>query len=403
MAKLLWGQVYYKEHFAGILREEPGERISFSYDDHYLNANHPPIAYTLPLRQNPYISYAGLPPFFDNLVAEGWMENAQTRLLGKRISSRFELLLSFGQDCAGAVSIIDPEPSELTLSLSDITDAKEIAVMASRASLSGVQPKLTLIERSEKLYPAKNGETSTHIAKFPSQDHNDLVINEYLSTLAFKALLPEDDVVHLHIGKIEGFTEPALIIKRFDRGNNNERIHFEEFNQLLGFSSRAKYDGSHKDLADFIRNAKGSMPIEIYRLYLRILAGLLLGNTDMHLKNFAMFHTNTGFRLTPTYDTVSAALYDYKTIALAIGGTSNLVIGKLKPNHIIKLGTEFQLSHEAIHMAFTHLSKHMDAAKQAITDAAIKTLPLKKQLIDLLEKRWNGTFALIGQKLLKKR
>ncbi len=53
-------------------------------------------------------------------------------------------------------------------------------------------------------------------------------------------------------------------------------------------------------MADFIRATPGCLPVEIYRLYLRILAGLLLGNTDMHFKNFAMFHTPEGLRLTLT-------------------------------------------------------------------------------------------------------
>ena len=33
MANLIWGKVYYKEHFAGFLREEPGERASFHIHD----------------------------------------------------------------------------------------------------------------------------------------------------------------------------------------------------------------------------------------------------------------------------------------------------------------------------------------------------------------------------------
>lgn len=66
------------------------------------------------------------------------------------------------------------------------------------------------------------------------------------------------------------------------------------------------------------------LPAEIYRLYLRILAGLLLGNTDMHLKNFAMFCTDAGLRLSPAYDAISASLYGYKTIALSIDGAANL-------------------------------------------------------------------------------
>ncbi len=56
--------------------------MSFTYDTSYLNAEQPAIAYTLSLRPEPFISQSGLPPFFDNLVAEGWLEEAQTRLLG---------------------------------------------------------------------------------------------------------------------------------------------------------------------------------------------------------------------------------------------------------------------------------------------------------------------------------
>ncbi len=168
MANLLWGKVYYKDHFAGFLREEPGERTSFIYDPSYLDAGHPAIAYTLPLRPEPHIGQAGLHPFFDNLVAEGWLEGAQTRLLNKRAARRFELLLAFGQDCAGAVSVIDPEPSAISQALMDMDDPKQVAILRGRASLSGIQPKLAAVERNGKLRPACVGELSTHIVKFRS-------------------------------------------------------------------------------------------------------------------------------------------------------------------------------------------------------------------------------------------
>lgn len=402
MATLLIGKVYYNEHFAGYLQQEPGDRTSFTYDEGYLNAGLPPISHTLPSRLESYINQAGLHPFFDNLVSEGWMENVQTRLLGKREASRFELLLAFGQDCAGAVSIVDADPARLTEAFVSTGDLKEMAVMTGRASLSGIQPKLTLVERDGKLHPTKIGELSTHIAKFPSLNHDDLVINEYLTTLAFKALLPGDSVVDLWIGEIEGLSDQALIIKRFDRGIGGKRIHFEEFGQLLGLPSRAKYDGAYKGMADFIRKTRDCIPAEIYRLYLRILAGLMLGNTDMHLKNFAMLHTSEGLRLTPSYDQVAAALYQYKTVALAIGGSANLSIGDLKPRNIIKLGEEFLLPSGAIKMACDQLCKNKEAAKETISAAKIGTVNLKDQLIKLVDKRWNGTFALIGQSLSTK-
>jgi serine/threonine-protein kinase HipA len=345
-----------------------------------------------------------LPPFFDNLVSEGWLEQAQTRLLGRREVTRFELLLAFGFDCAGAVSIIDPEPSALSDAMLDLDDPKEMAVLTSRASLSGVQPKLAIVEEGGFYRPARVNEPSTHIAKFPSANHPDLTLNEYLTTRAFKALLPDDAVVDLGIAEVKGLGEPALMIKRFDRApqkNGGGRLHFEEFNQLLGRSSRTKYDGAHKDMADFILNTDGCLPTQAYLLYRRILAGLLLGNTDMHLKNFAMFHTDAGLRLTPSYDQVAASLYNYKTLALKIAGSKDHPIGDLKARHLALLGDEFGLSPAAINMAAQGLEKHIEAAKAAIHDAPHGGADLKDNLIKLIGKRWNGTFqnlaALIGK------
>src|SRR3990167_787616 len=402
MAQLLWGKVYFQEQLAGILSQEPGDRVSFTYDSTYLASGYPAIAHTLPLSQTPYITTEGLPPFFDNLVAEGWLEEAQTRLLAKRMASRFELLLAFGADCAGAVSVIDAEPFRLSTNLLDLNDPKEMAVLTSRASLSGIQPKLAIVQRNNRYYPAKIGEISTHIAKFPSHKHPDLLQNEYLTLQAIQALLPDDQIVEITIDSIEGLTEPALIIKRFDRAPQ-VRLHFEEFNQLLGRTAFAKYDGSYQEMAHFIHTTPGCLPVEVFRLFSRILAGLLLGNTDMHFKNFALFHTPQGMRLTPIYDMVAATLYSYKTLALAIGHTHNLQLGQLKAKHILALGNEFTLSQAAMHLAVKTLEKNKDAAKAAITDADINQATyLKNQLIDCMEKRWNGTFALIGQSLLKK-
>ncbi|TKB65667.1 MAG: HipA domain-containing protein, partial [Nitrospira sp.] len=300
----------------------------------------------------------------------------------------------------GAVSVIDPEPQERGTIQPD--NPMDLAIMAGRASLSGIQPKLALIERDGQLRPARTDELSTHIAKFASPRHDDLLANEYLTTKALKALLPDEDIVDLRLGRIDGFKDPALIIKRFDRTGDGQRIHFEEFNQLLGYPSEAKYEGSHKSMADFIRQTPGCLPAEIYRLYLRILAGLLLGNTDMHLKNFAMFHTEAGLRLTPAYDAVAAALYGYNTIALSISGNANIPLGDLKARALISLGEEFGLPAPAIAMAAGQLERRREAARDAIAESKTGAAELRDAIINLMEKRWNGTFALIGKSLSKK-
>jgi len=42
MAEFLYGHVYYHDRFAGLLRQEPGDRCSFLYDGEFLR----PVSYT---------------------------------------------------------------------------------------------------------------------------------------------------------------------------------------------------------------------------------------------------------------------------------------------------------------------------------------------------------------------
>src|ERR1051325_3781867 len=113
MADLRYGNVYAfpppggDASFAGILREHPDGSFTFTYDQSYLEAGHSAIGFTLPLQFGPIATRAGLHPFFDNLVAEGWLANAQSRALGILPNDRFGRLLTFGEDCIGAVSVRD--------------------------------------------------------------------------------------------------------------------------------------------------------------------------------------------------------------------------------------------------------------------------------------------------------
>lgn len=403
MAELLWGKVYYQNQFAGYLRQEPGERYTFSYDLNYLNSGNPAIAHTLPLSEQLFISEQQLPAFFDNLVAEGWLQEAQSRMLGKRNATRFELLLAFGFDCAGAVSVVDPEPAALSMQRLDRSNPINLAAYKSRASLSGIQPKLVLVKENKKFRLAESGELSTYIAKLPSPTIIDILHNEYLTLIACQALLPEDDVVEVVFEPLPEIAEEALIIKRFDRKDDNSRIHFEEFNQLLNLPSRFKYDGAYSDMAKFIRQTPECLPTEVYRLYKRILVGILTGNTDMHLKNFAMLHTSEGLRLTPNYDQVAAAVYEpFQSMALALNGAQDRLISKLKPKDVIALGYEFKLANPVINLVVNDLAKKIEAAKDAVNEASLKQNAMKTKIIKFMEKRWNGTFSLIGQQLSKK-
>ncbi|MBN1282968.1 MAG: HipA domain-containing protein [Proteobacteria bacterium] len=403
MAKTLWGKIYFRDIYAGRLQEEPGGRVAFTYDASYLEGDQPAIAHTLPLGPEPHVSESGLPPFFDNLVAEGWLRSAQARALGVNPNNRFALLLGFGFDLAGAVSIIDPEAQEhKTL---DHTDEATLAALLGRASLSGIQRKLLVVPDGRNYRPVGPGELSTHIAKLPSGNLADIIELEYLTTRAVRKLLPGDDVVDMEIVTIPSIKEQAIIIPRFDRTPTAKRIHFEEFNQLLGrHSGDEKYEGAYEDMGRFILDTPGCIPAEADRLLRRILAALLVGNTDAHFKNFAMFHTRDGLRLTPSYDLVASALYkEYQSIALSVAGIENLAIGKLKSKHLLEMGRGFGVRIDAIVAAVETIGERLPAAQEEVSKSDVGPKRLRDELINRMEKRWNGSFKLTGELWSKRR
>ena len=402
MAANLWGKVYFQDTFAGILSQEAGGRCSFQYDKSYLDTDLSAISFTLPKQPEPHIYEDGLHPFFDNLCAEGWLKNAQARALGLRKNDRFALLLAFGADLAGAVHIEDPKPMhDVNI---DLDDPENYAALTARASLSGVQPKLGAIKEGRKYRAVRRGEQATHIAKLPSGSHPNIVEYEYLTMQACRALLKGDEVAELEISPLKAVAESALLIKRFDRLADGTRLHFEEFNQLLSKKSEDKYDGCYEDMAAFIlENPAICLKAECDTLFRRIMACILTGNTDAHLKNFAMMHTEDGLRLTPSYDLVAAAVYpEYQAIALGIEQAFDMPIGKLNAKNIVRLANLFDLPDGAIKFAVEEFAGRMDKAHGNIDKAKNIDQGIKDKLHEQMEKRWNGIFASIGTYLSKK-
>jgi serine/threonine-protein kinase HipA len=349
------------------------------------------------LTVNPRFS-DGLHPYFDNLVAEGWLAGAQARALGVPRDNRFARLLAFGHDCIGAVSVRDPRPTRQPDL--DAGAPEELAALASRASISGVQPKLLAIRTAAGYRPARADETSTHIAKLPSSNLSGIVELEYLSTVAGAALLPDDRVVELEVAEVKGVRGDCLLVKRFDR-TPESKLHWEEFSQLLDRPAEARYDGSYSEMADFIRRNPRAEPADIDRLFRRVLACILVGNNDAHLKNFGMIYEGDRMRLAPVYDFLAVALYPEFNSALALrigSGPNPRDIAGLGAKHVEALAKSFALSRTALLEAVRDLESRREAAEEAVSSAAAGRPAQKKKLIEYMRKRWNGAFRSIGRK-----
>jgi serine/threonine-protein kinase HipA len=399
MAEFLYGHVYFQDRFAGLLRQESGDRCSFTYDSEYLQHGMPAIALTLPLQTEAHIYPGRLHPFFDNLLAEGRLAMIEARWLGVTVEDRFARLLAFGGDCIGAVTVRDPKPRPPAGEMP--ATAEEIAALASRASISGVQAKLLTVETGTGFRPAREGELSTHIAKLPSGNLPEIVQLEQLSTLAARILLPDDEVVEARIAPVEGIAGECLLIRRFDRQRMDSgaviKLHFEEFNQVLGHLSDAKYEGDYAAMANVLRRNPRCFLLDVERLFQRILVSILLGNNDAHLKNFGLLYVDERLRLAPFYDVLAVALYSEFSrtgMALRLGpGTNPQDLAGIGERHLSALATSFGFGKAAVREAVHDLGRRIEAAQESVRQAPYGSRTLKNQLADYMRRRWNGTFA----------
>ena len=101
-------EVYFEDRLAGVLTQTSDE-FRFLYNSRYL-AGGTPLSFNLPLREEAYVSQQ-LFPFFENLVAEGWLRKQQSQRQKIDESDRFGLLLLNGKDLVGAVTVVKANPS----------------------------------------------------------------------------------------------------------------------------------------------------------------------------------------------------------------------------------------------------------------------------------------------------
>lgn len=372
------------------------DRFVFQYHPSYLaDPKSPAISYNLP-KQEKRFSFYDIPPFFDNLPAEGWFGKAQGSALsmspdfidgdGEPMEKRYHRLMMFGRDCPGAVwaTYVKNDPGLMERNHEDII----AAALQSRASISGMQPKLLAIMDHSKLRPTHYWETSTHIVKLegePGSGRPNVTEAEYMSIKATHTLLPKDKTVNAELTKLhlpDGHTRNVLAIERFDRTKTAEgKVHFEEFNQLLDQGNHARYHGAYKQVADFIRDKAGHEQVKIF--YARLLSQFVLGNVDNHLKNFAMFH-NGHWELTPSYDLAPSVNYCKKgQLALFTSGESfhssdqskpgtfvqsdvRLEYSMLDPKKLVTMGRHFGLEMDEIKQIMRDLVARIPEAKEAI-------------------------------------
>ncbi len=107
---------------------------------------------------------------------------------------------------------------------------------------------------------------------------------------------------------IKGNTGLAYITRRIDRKVNKDNIEMlamEDFCQLDLRLTEDKYRGSYERCAKIIAMHSSRIGIDMAEFFIRLVFSFIVGNSDMHLKNFSLIETAEGsgeYVLSPAYD-----------------------------------------------------------------------------------------------------
>lgn len=323
----------------GTLTLLPGDRTLFAFTESYIDdPNRPTLslsfkeATTGGLITDVPVTTARVPNFFSNLLPEGAMRGYLAGRAGVKSAREFFLLWVLGQDLPGALRIL---PSDRR-SLPDINGSEDDAKKQQREqamlrfSIAGVQLKFSAVtDATGGLSIPVKGVGGSWIVKLPSTQFEGVPENEYSMMLLAREIgidVPEIQLVATE--KISGLPSemeqvkgPAFAIKRFDRDDENGGIHIEDFAQVFGIFPEAKYrKASYRNIAEVLSAEVGEAGVvEFLR---RIIFNALIGNADMHLKNWSLIYPDRRTAaLAPAYDFVA-------TIPYPVDGNMALTFGK---------------------------------------------------------------------------
>lgn len=317
-------RVYVGGTFAGVLeRLESGYR--FQYDADYKG---PPVFLNLPLRAGSK-TWEPFPPGFDGLLPEGVLLE-QLLVAGKLDrSDKWGQLMAVGGDLTGFLSVISEKEAEETPTSARVAERRKARAKiqpgagalpyawselvtfhsreAPRMSLSGVQPKVSAVFSRKEGQFRMVTERGSYILKPSPQAYPEAAANEALSmALAAEAGI---DVPHCGlVGSRDG--HPVFWIERFDRQGpgNQTRLRVEDACQVLEVPSSWKYLGNLETLVRAIRAFTSNPTLQLARFFDRVLFNWVIGNGDMHLKNWSLIENGPLIELAPAYDYLNTSI-----------------------------------------------------------------------------------------------
>ena len=195
-------------------------------------------------------------------------------------------------------------------------EANEAVKSVGRISLSGAQPKFSIVVDDDKLRYIREGEQGTFILKprptaYQIINRDFCVANEHVTMQIASQVYGIETAANALCFFDDG--TPAYITRRFDV-HSKGKYKQEDFAALLGYTkdnagSNYKYDkASYEECAEVIHRYVKATLIDIRRFFRIILFNFVTLNDDAHLKNFSLIERNGEYRLSPAYDLINTSL-----------------------------------------------------------------------------------------------
>ena len=192
----------------------------------------------------------------------------------------------------------------------DHTQIRQIAkaVIRTRTAVPGVQAKLSLdIQKVEGEIERFTivGLQGRYILKPQTEKY---------------AELPENEDLTMHLAEQAGITvvphclarfadgRLVYLTKRIDRTKKSEKIVMEDLCQLSEQLTEKKYRGSYEKISKVIKQYSAAPMLDVVNFWQVVMFSWIVGNSDMHLKNFSLYVPKGEYVLSPAYDMLNTLI-----------------------------------------------------------------------------------------------
>lgn len=291
--------------------------------------------------------------------------------------------LDFHPACAKKFFGTKEVPS-LDYTLEEI-DSLASQVIKEQTSLTGVQPKLSL---NLNKHEGKRRLTIVGLwGGFIMKPQTDAYLQ-----------LPEVEDLTMHLAEVARIdivphslmrmADDSLcyVTRRIDRTPKGEKIAMEDFCQLTERQTEYKYKSSYETIGKTILRYSSVPKMDLTNFMEVLLFSWIVGNNDMHLKNFSLYEPKEGKpRLTPAYDMLNAAIVnprDREELALTLNGRKS----KIEADDFVKAAKTLGLPDNVMPNLFAKYKAHEEKFITCIMDSFLME-ELKDAYVELIRRR----------------